>query len=48
MSYASKYRIHLDGRNNDRAARLDLGPCPPQADIFFAMNERGFTDVADV
>ena len=44
VSYASKYRIHLDYRS----ARLDLGPCPPQDDIFFAMNERGFTDVADV
>ena len=43
MSYASKYRVHLDYRR----ARLDLGPCPPQDDISFAINERGFTDVAD-
>jgi DNA repair protein RadA len=43
MSYASKYRVHLDYRS----ARLDLGPCPPQDDISFAINERGFTDVAD-
>ena len=43
VSYASKYRIHLDYRG----ARLDLGPCPPQDDISFAINERGFTDVAD-
>ena len=43
MSYASKYRIHLDYRH----ARLDLGPCPPQDDISFGINERGFTDVAD-
>jgi DNA repair protein RadA len=42
VSYASKYRIHLDYRH----ARLDLGPCPPH-DISFAINERGFTDVAD-
>jgi hypothetical protein len=25
VSYASKYRVHLDYR----CARLDLGPCPP-------------------
>jgi hypothetical protein len=42
VSYASKYRIRLDYR----CARLDLGPCPPH-DIPFAINERGFTDVAD-
>jgi len=42
VSYASKYRVHLDYRR----ARLDLGPCPPH-DISFAINERGFTDVAD-
>ena len=48
MSYASKYRIHLDYRGGYRLARLDLGPCPPQDDISFAINERGFTDVADV
>jgi DNA repair protein RadA len=42
VSYASKYRVHLDYRS----ARLDLGPCPPH-DISFAINERGFTDVAD-
>ena len=39
---ASKYRVHLDYRS----ARLELGPCPPP-DISFAINERGFTDVAD-
>jgi len=39
MSYASKYRIHLDYLR----ARLDLGPCLPH-DISFAINERGFTD----
>jgi len=43
LSYASKYRVHLDYRR----ARLDLGPCPTQDDISFAINERGFTDVAD-
>ncbi len=43
VSYASKYRIHLDYRR----ARLDLGPFPPQDNISFAINERGFTDVAD-
>lgn len=43
MSYASKYRVHLDYRS----ARLDLAPCPQQDDISFAINERGFTDVAD-
>jgi DNA repair protein RadA len=42
VSYASKYRVHLDYRR----ARLDLGPCPPH-DISFTINERGFTDVAD-
>ena len=42
VSYASKYRIHVDYRS----ARLDLGPCPPHG-ISFAINERGFTDVAD-
>ena len=42
VSYASKYRVHLDYRR----ARLDLGPCPPH-DISFAINERGFTDVAN-
>jgi len=47
VSYASKYRIHLDYRGGYRCARLDLGPCPPQDDISFAINERGFTDVAD-
>jgi len=43
LSYASKYRIRLDYRR----ARLDLGPCPTQDDISFAINERGFTDIAD-
>jgi DNA repair protein RadA len=47
MSYASKYRIHLDYRGGYRCARLDLGPCPPQNDISFAINKRGFTGVAD-
>jgi DNA repair protein RadA len=47
VSYASKYRVHLDYRGEYRSARLDLGPCPLQDDIFFAINERGFTDVAD-
>jgi Rad51 len=46
VSYASKFRVHLDYRGGCRSARLDLGPCPPH-DIFFAINERGFTDVAD-
>jgi hypothetical protein len=43
VSYASKYRVHLDFRG----ARLDLGPCPPQDDISFVINERGLTGVAD-
>jgi hypothetical protein len=47
MSYASKYRIHLDYRGGYRLAKLDLGPCPPQDDISFAINEKGFTDVVD-
>jgi hypothetical protein len=47
VSYASKYRIHLDYPGAYRRAKLDLGPCPPQDDISFAINERGFTDVAD-
>jgi len=46
VSYASKYRVRLDYRGGHRHARLDLGPCPPH-DISFAINERGFTDVAD-
>ena len=48
VSYASKYRVHLDYRGGYRRARLDLGPCPPKEDIHFAMNERGFTDVATI
>jgi DNA repair protein RadA len=47
MSYASKYRIHLDYRGRYRRARLDIGPCLPQDDISFAINERGFTDVPE-
>jgi DNA repair protein RadA len=48
MSYASTYRIHLDGRYPDcRRARLELSPCHPQADILFAIDDRGFTDVGD-
>jgi DNA repair protein RadA len=47
VSYTSKYRIHLDYRGGYRRARLDLGPCPQQDDISFAINEIGFTDVAD-
>jgi hypothetical protein len=47
-SISSKYRLHLDYRGGYGCARLDLGPCPPQDDIYFAINERGFTDVADV
>lgn len=47
ISYASKYRIHLAYQGRYRRARLDLGPCPPQDDIFFAINERGFTDIVD-
>ena len=43
MSYASKYRVHLDYRH----AKLELGPCPAQDEITFAINERGFTDVVD-
>jgi len=46
VSYASKYRVRLDYRGGHRHARLDLGPCPPH-DISFAINERGFTDIAD-
>jgi DNA repair protein RadA len=46
VSYASEYRIHLDYRDAYRRARLDLGPCPPQDNISFAINERGLTDVA--
>jgi hypothetical protein len=30
-----------------RRARLDLSPCHRQADIFFAIDERGFTNVGD-
>ena len=47
VSYTSKYRIHLGYRGRYRLARLDLGPCPPEDDISFAINERGFIDVAD-
>ena len=48
MSYASKYRIHLDGRYPDRRrAKLDLSPCHPQADISFAIDPGGFTDAGD-
>jgi hypothetical protein len=49
MSYASKYIIHLEGRNNDRRrAKLERSPSRPQSDIYFAMDEqRGFTDIED-
>jgi DNA repair protein RadA len=49
MSYTSKYRIHLDGRNNDRRrARLERSPSRPQSDIYFAIDkQRGFTDIED-
>jgi hypothetical protein len=47
VSYASKYRVHLGYRGRYRSARLDLGPFPPQDDICFAINERGFADVVD-
>jgi DNA repair protein RadA len=47
VSYASKYMVHLDYRGGYRSAKLDLGPFPPQDKISFAINERGFTDVAD-
>ena len=47
MSYARKYRIHLDYRGGYRSAKLDLGPFSPQDDISFAINERGFTDIVD-
>jgi len=45
VSYVSKYMIHLDRYSNSR--RLDLSPCHPEADISFAIDERGFTEVAD-
>ena len=48
VSYASKYRVHLDYRGGYRCARLDLGPCPPQDDISFSINERGFTEAGCV
>jgi DNA repair protein RadA len=49
MSYASKYLIHLDGRNSRRRARLELSPSHPQSDIYFAIDkQRGFTDIEDV
>jgi DNA repair protein RadA len=45
MSYASKYRIYLDGRSPDRRrARLELSPSHPPSEISFAINETGFTD----
>ena len=44
VSYASKHRIHFDYRGGYRRARLDLGPCPPQDNISFAINESGFTE----
>lgn len=51
MSYASKYRIHLDGRNNNnnncRRAVLDICPSHPQLDTYFVIDDRGLTDVAD-
>ena len=47
MSYASKYRVYLDYQGSYRRARLDLGPFPLQDDIFFAINERGFTIIVD-
>jgi hypothetical protein len=48
VPYASKCRIYLDNRySNSWRASIDLSPCHPQADISFAIDERGFTDVAD-
>jgi DNA repair protein RadA len=48
MSYASQYRIHLDGRNNNyRRAILDTSPSHPQLDTYFVIDDTGFTDVAD-
>ena len=44
MSYASKYRIHLDYRGAYQHARLDLDHFPPQDNISFAINESWFTD----
>ena len=47
VSYASKSRIHLDGRNNDhRRARLERSQSHPQSEIYFVIDEqRGFTDI---
>ena len=47
VSFASKCRVRLDYRCGYRSAKLDLGPSPPQDDISFAINKRGFTDAAD-
>ena len=45
MSYATKYRIHVDGRS--RRASLEVSPSHPQSDSYFAIDDRGFSDVAD-
>ena len=45
MSYATKYRIHVDGRS--RRANLEVSPSHPQSDTYFAIEDRGFSDVAD-
>src|SRR5215469_16380454 len=40
MSYATKYRIHFDGRNNNcRRASLDVSPSHPQSDTYFAIED---------
>jgi DNA repair protein RadA len=48
-SYASRYRIHLAGQNNDRRrARLEYSPSHPQSDTYFVIDEkRGFTDIEE-
>ena len=46
MFYASKYRIYLEGRYS-RHAKLDISPHQSEIDTYFAINEKGFTDVED-
>jgi RecA/RadA recombinase len=44
MSSTSKYRIHLDGINNERRRARLYSPSHPQADAFFAIDKTGFRD----
>jgi len=46
ISYTSTYSIHFDSRNMEhRRTSLISSPDSPQSEIYFTIDERGFTDV---